>query len=149
MSVKDRNAKRCDNADWRSPKGESLTAKPERPGAIGMTTNPTEELVELKPCPFDGEPAKLSIGNTSAWVLCTKPGCGCEQTHDTAQQAIAAWNTRAALESTRNDERKLVEAAQRALNYIENTEGELGITLECGDALRTALADFQPTNGEA
>lgn len=59
-------------------------------------------------------------------------------------------DARAAIEAMpRNDERKLVEAAQRALNYIENTEGELGITLECGDALRTALADFQPTNGEA
>lgn len=31
-------------------------------------------------------------------------------------------------------------AAQKALNYIENTEGELGMTLSCGDALRSALA---------
>lgn len=34
----------------------------------------------------------------------------------------------------------LREAAQKALNYIENTEGELGITLDCGDTLRAALA---------
>jgi len=31
-------------------------------------------------------------------------------------------------------------AIKKALNYIENTESELGIKLECGDALRNALA---------
>lgn len=30
-------------------------------------------------------------------------------------------------------------AGAKALNYITNTEGELGITLDCGDALRNAL----------
>lgn len=30
-------------------------------------------------------------------------------------------------------------AAEKALNYIENTESELGIKLSCGDALRVAL----------
>lgn len=34
----------------------------------------------------------------------------------------------------------LTDAATKALNYIENTESELGITLSCGDALRAALA---------
>ena len=34
-------------------------------------------------------------------------------------------------------------AARKALNYIENTEGELGITLTSGDALRAALAPEQ------
>lgn len=34
----------------------------------------------------------------------------------------------------------LYEAAERALNYITNTESEWGITLECGDMLRAALA---------
>ena len=33
-----------------------------------------------------------------------------------------------------------IEAMRKALNYIENTEGELGIKLSCGDALREALA---------
>lgn len=37
-----------------------------------------------------------------------------------------------------------VEAMRKALNYIENTEGELGIKLSCGDALREALAS-QPS----
>ena len=36
--------------------------------------------------------------------------------------------------------RVLEEAARRGLNYIEATEGEFGITLGCGDALRAALA---------
>lgn len=35
---------------------------------------------------------------------------------------------------------ELLEAARMALNYIANTEGELGITLSSGDALRAAIA---------
>lgn len=35
---------------------------------------------------------------------------------------------------------ELLEAAQKALNYIANTESELGITLDSGDALRAAVA---------
>lgn len=34
----------------------------------------------------------------------------------------------------------LLDAAKRALNYIENTEGELGITLNSGDMLRASIA---------
>jgi len=37
-----------------------------------------------------------------------------------------------------------IEAMRKALNYIENTEGELGIKLSCGDALRDALAAQPP-----
>lgn len=35
----------------------------------------------------------------------------------------------------------LLEACRLALNYIENTESELGITLDSGNALRAALTD--------
>lgn len=35
---------------------------------------------------------------------------------------------------------ELLAAAQKALNYVANTEGELGITLDSGDALRAAIA---------
>ena len=35
---------------------------------------------------------------------------------------------------------ELLEAAQKALNYIANTESELGVTLDSGDALRAAVA---------
>jgi len=34
----------------------------------------------------------------------------------------------------------LLAAAEKALNYITNTEGEWGITLDSGDALRAAIA---------
>lgn len=34
----------------------------------------------------------------------------------------------------------LLAAAERALNYITNTEGEMGETLESGDMLRAAIA---------
>ena len=34
----------------------------------------------------------------------------------------------------------LLAAANRALNYIQATEGELGITLDSGDMLRAAIA---------
>lgn len=34
----------------------------------------------------------------------------------------------------------LYAAAEKALNYIANTEGEFGVTLNSGDALRAALA---------
>lgn len=36
---------------------------------------------------------------------------------------------------------RLREALRRCLNFIENTEGELGITLESGDIARAALGD--------
>ena len=36
--------------------------------------------------------------------------------------------------------RDVVEAAKRALNFIQNTESELGEPLDSGDALRAALA---------
>lgn len=45
-----------------------------------------------------------------------------------------------------DDNLKLLrEAAEKALNYIENTEGELGIALDCGDALRAALTSISDT----
>ncbi len=41
----------------------------------------------------------------------------------------------------------LMDAAERALNYIANTESELGITLDSGDMLRAAIA--KATGGAA
>ena len=34
----------------------------------------------------------------------------------------------------------LLEALERCLNFIENTESEMGDTLECGDKARAAIA---------
>lgn len=39
---------------------------------------------------------------------------------------------------------RLRAALEKALNYIENTESELGITLDCGDTARSALATPAP-----
>jgi hypothetical protein len=60
------------------------------------------------------------------WICITK----CESTprdHEANARLIAAAP-------------ELLEAAQVALNYIENTESELGITLRSGDMLRAAIA---------
>jgi len=44
----------------------------------------------------------------------------------------------------------LLKAAQKALNFIENTEGEMGESLDSGDALRAAItrALGEPMSGE-
>ena len=38
---------------------------------------------------------------------------------------------------------RLVEAARAGLNYLENTEGEFGITLGCATGLRAALTAME------
>lgn len=43
----------------------------------------------------------------------------------------------------------LLSAAQKALNFIENTEGEMGERLSCGDALRAAIARALDTAPQA
>ena len=40
----------------------------------------------------------------------------------------------------------LVEAALAALNYLENTEGEFGITLGSATGIRTALAAMEASH---
>lgn len=37
-------------------------------------------------------------------------------------------------------EKMLLDAARQALNYISNTESEMGITLASGDSLRRAIS---------
>ena len=41
---------------------------------------------------------------------------------------------------------RLVEAARAGLNYLENTEGEFGITLESATGLRAALAAMEASH---
>jgi hypothetical protein len=41
-----------------------------------------------------------------------------------------------------NSHDALVKALRKALNYIENTENELGIQLTCGDEARAALKEI-------
>ncbi|MGX7895506.1 hypothetical protein [Tsuneonella sp. HG222] len=52
-----------------------------------------------------------------------------------AQEADAAYIVRAC-----NAFPELVEALERCQNFIANTEGEIGDTLECGELARAALA---------
>jgi hypothetical protein len=58
----------------------------------------------------------------------------CFMTSDGPSEANAAFIVKAV-----NAHGELVAAARKALNYIENTESELGIKLASGDALRAAL----------
>jgi hypothetical protein len=51
-----------------------------------------------------------------------------------------AGEAAAALTAAEAENARLRAAGRAALNYIENTEGELGITLSSGDALRAALS---------
>ena len=39
----------------------------------------------------------------------------------------------------------LVEALRSTLNFIENTEGEMGVILGCGDKARATLAEIKAT----
>lgn len=50
-----------------------------------------------------------------------------------------SWKAAARLTALSTRNAVLEEAARKALNFIENTEGELGIQLDSGDALRAAL----------
>lgn len=90
---------------------------------------------ELKPCPFCGGEALISRYGTrrfSTVVECTE--CGCTLENGETFRHGEAWNTRS------DHAPDLLEALERTLNYIENTEGGLGITLECGDIARAAIA---------
>ena len=44
---------------------------------------------------------------------------------------------------------RLVEAARAGLNYLENTEGEFGITLGSATGLRAALAAMEASDDRA
>ena len=73
-----------------------------------------------------------------------------EREHGRTAALLAAWGAFAAewrdkynacWDRYRSEVRydALKSAALKALNYIENTENELGIKLSCGDALREGL----------
>lgn len=63
-------------------------------------------MSELKPCPFCGGEAEVQhqsrklYGDVVDWygVYCKKPFCGFVSGQSTEAEAIAAWNTRAAME---------------------------------------------------
>ncbi len=101
---------------------------------------------DLKPCPFCGGEAYLrdDVSHSTAFFIgCSTVGCFGEiHWEQTAAEAIAAWNARTTplAEALAVPQIKaLVGAAKRALQFTENTESELGMTLESGDMLRAAL----------
>lgn len=65
-----------------------------------------------------------AFGKTVAHVYCTKG----DETSDAANARLIAAAP------------DLLEAARRALNFIQNTEDEFGDNLPSGDALRAAIA---------
>lgn len=63
---------------------------------------------------------------------------------DPMQQAVevmarAVWNTR----TPAPDVSGLVEALRSTLNFIQNTESEVGVILGCGDRARAELAKWE------
>jgi len=92
----------------------------------------------LKPCPFCGNgDAPFAITEDQTWIECGDcPANVIVGPFGTEAEAIAAWNTRSPLIAAAPC---LLHAAERALNFIENTESELGIELESGDLLRAAI----------
>jgi hypothetical protein len=103
-------------------------------------------MTDLMLCPFCGKVPRIVCEDNSygaALVTCGDDNdCPVDLTAwadlnegETLSNAIAAWNTRA----SSRENIALREAGRKALNFIENTEGELGIKLDSGDALRAAL----------
>ena len=115
---------------------------------------------QLLPCPFCGAAFKMGqepndngyvagmfyifhdygpIGSAARSCIIDVP-----KHFKTEEAAIIAWNARHALEGYNPDAvRDVVEAAKGALNFIQNTESELGEPLDSGDALRAALARLE------
>ena len=96
---------------------------------------------ELKACPFcgGGQAEIYEADDVGGFVAQCLYGCGAQTWGSTHEHAVEAWNTR----TPDSVIAELVEAAERALNYITNTESELGISLGCGEALRNALAKLE------
>lgn len=51
--------------------------------------------------------------------------------------SLPQWEANARLIAAAPD---LLDALERCLNFIANTESEMGVTLECGDKARAAIA---------
>ena len=64
----------------------------------------------------------------------------------TAVRAIDVDDVLAGMPPAPDPVARLVEAARAALNYLENTEGEFGITLESATNIRAALAAMETSH---
>ena len=77
----------------------------------------------------------MRVCDIRGWGYLTGKGVGALGLPD--DQAFAIQLANARLIAAAPD---VTEALKSCLNYIENTESELGIRLTCGDAARAALA---------
>ena len=71
------------------------------------------------------------------FLLCQHGPHDLGKTYYGSDVATSEWPANARLIAAAPE---LLDAAQRALNYITNTESEFGITLGSGDMLRAAIA---------
>jgi len=107
------------------------------PGFYGTAERKRGEVMEeLKPCPFCGQPPLFGYRGKNAGanvIECQNNDCPCMPfTHALAHaEAIAAWNTRAALTRAPAPAEELVEIAKRHANAY------LG-----GESLERALAEI-------
>ena len=101
----------------------------------------------ILPCPFCGGPAvitEIDDGENAggSCVCCTKCLASGNVEFGFKENFVSNWNRRVKT-PVPDAVARLVEAARAALNYIENTEGEFGITLESATDIRTALAAME------
>ena len=105
---------------------------------------------ELKPCPFCGglaEIVDIDEGENAggSCVCCTTCLASSKVEFGFKENFISNWNRR--VQTLAPDAvARLVEAARAALNYLENTEGEFGITLGSATGLRAALTAMEASH---
>jgi hypothetical protein len=88
--------------------------------------------MNLLPPQHQDEARKMTETPEKIWAYTQdKTRCGIWRSDD--DKAVAVEYVRADIADT------LRKALAKCLNYIENTESELGITLGCGDAARAAV----------
>lgn len=79
----------------------------------------------------------LTVNDSKGFAIAMVDGAERETESDYIDDRNAEFTANARLIAASPD---MYEALKRALNFIENTEDEMGITLDSGDVVRTALA---------
>lgn len=95
-------------------------------------------MVDLKPCPFCGGEARLSIGRF-AEVVCDE--CPASTFASGSEPAIAAWNTRAVDARIQALEADLKAAKALADDHFQNAERLAGRCTAAGDKVRALEAE--------
>jgi hypothetical protein len=104
-------------------------------------------LSEATPGPWTMDERKHKCGAISArisapeWDDFARVWVGLKDPAGARDDGIANARLIAAAPDLAAEVLRLRSALQQALNYIENTESELGITLDCGNVARAALKE--------